>query len=175
MKLLLVYHSRYGSTRQYAEWLHEQVGGELMPVKDVSQRDLTGSDALVFGGYVHAGKITICKVICKHWPILENKPVVLFSTSGTPPTETATMRAIFDASFPLEIREKLTYFPLWGRIDTARWNLADRALVRIGSWIEKDPDVKRGMITDFDGVSREALQPIFTHIQSLLAARERVD
>ncbi len=171
MKLLLVYHSRYGSTLQYAEWLHEQVGGELMSFKDVSQRDLGESDVLVFGGYVHAGKISIRNVIRKHWPIVESKPIVLFSTSGTPPTETATIQAMFEASFPLEIRDKLTYFPLWGRIDTARWNLADRGLVRIGSWIERDPDVKRGMVTDFDGVRQEALQPLVTHIQSLLAAR----
>lgn len=172
MKLLMGYHSRYGSTQQYAEWLHAQVGGELISIKDLSQRNLAEFDVLVFGGYVHAGKISIRNVIRKYWPVIENKPVVLFTTSGTPPTETAPIQAMFEDSFPPEIREKLAYFPLWGRIDTARWDLADRLLSHMGSWIEKDPDVKRGMVTDFDGVRQEALRPLVTHIQFLLAARE---
>ena len=172
MKLLLGYHSQYGSTQQYAEWLHAQVGGELVSIEDLSQPNLAEFDILVFGGYVHAGKISIRNVIRKHWPIIANKPIVLFTTSGTPPTETALIQPMFEDSFPPEIREKLAYFPLWGRIDTARWNPADRLLSHIGSWIEKDPDVKRGMVTDFDGIRQEALQPLVTHIQSLLAARE---
>jgi len=114
MKLLLVYDSRHGSTQQYAEWMHTQMGGKLMFVKDVSKDDLAASDVLVFGGYVHAGKISIRNVIHKHWSIIENKPIVLFTTSGTPPTKTATIQAVFEDSFPLEIREKLAYFPPMG-------------------------------------------------------------
>lgn len=173
MKLLVVYDSRHGSTQQYAEWLHAQMGGKLMSVKDVTQDELAKSDMLVFGGYVHAGKISIRNVMRKHWPIIENSPVVLFTTSGTPPTETATIQAVFEASFPPEIRERLTFFPLWGRIDKAQWKLTDRTLVRIGSWIEKDPDVKRGMVTDFDGVRKEALEPLVKHIQSLLTVQDK--
>lgn len=144
----------------------------MVSIKDLSQPNLAEFDILVFGGYVHAGKISIHNVIRKNWPVIENKPVVLFTTSGTPPTETAPIQAMFEDSFPPEIREKLAYFPLWGRIDTARWNLADRLISHMGSWIEKDPDVKRGMVTDFDGVRQEALQPLVTHIKFLLAARE---
>jgi flavodoxin len=173
MKLLVVYDSRHGSTQQYAEWLHEQMGGKLMSVKDVTQDALAKSDVLVFGGYVHAGKISIRNVMRKHWPIIEGKPVVLFTTSGTPPTETGTIQAVFEGSFPPEIRERLTFFPLWGRIDKAQWKLADRALVRIGSWIEKDPDVKRGMVSDFDGVRKEALEPLVKHIRSLLTKQDK--
>lgn len=172
MNLLICYHSRYGSTQQYAEWLHEQVGGELTSIKDISQYKLSEYAIFVFGGYVHAGKITIRNLIQRNWPVAKHKHVIVYSTSGTPPSETPTIQAIFDDSFPAEIRERLTYFPLMGRMETEKWKLSDRLLTHVGSWIVKDPDVKQGMVSDVDGVRREDLEPLVKHIQSLLAAWE---
>ncbi len=172
MKLFICYHSRYGSTKQYAEWLHEQVGGDLTTIKDLSQYNLAEYDILVFGGYVHAGKITIRNILQRHWPVIKHKHVMVFSTSGTPPSETVTLQTIFENSFPAEICERLAYFPLMGRMETAKWKLSDRLLTHVGSWIEKDPDVKQGMVSDVDGVSQEALQPLVAHIQSLQTARD---
>jgi flavodoxin len=123
MKLLLCYHSRYGSTQQYAEWLHAQVGGELTSIKDLSQHNLAECDVLVFGGYVHAGKISIRNVIQKYWPVIKHKPVVLFSTSGTPPTETAPIQAMFEDSFPRDIVKNWPIFLCGGGL-----------IQRVGTW-----------------------------------------
>ncbi len=91
MKLFLCYHSRYSSTKQYTEWLHEKVGGDLATIKDLSQYNPAEYDILVFGGYVHAGKITIRSIVQRNWPDVKHKQVIVFSTSGTPPSETATI------------------------------------------------------------------------------------
>ena len=55
MKGIIIYKSNYGSTEQYAKWLAESTGFAAMEVKNVKDRDIKNSDAIVIG----------CPVFCE--------------------------------------------------------------------------------------------------------------
>ena len=150
MKIATIYRSRYGSTKQYAEWIHERVGGVLLSAEEAKKVDLASFDVLIFGGFFHAGRVSIRKLLVKNWPLLQGKHVVLFSTSGTPPGE-PEVQEVYEASFPQEIRDRLAYFPLLGRMNQAQWGLSDKALMHVAKFFVRDPEFREGMFTDVDG------------------------
>ena len=57
MKTAIIYVSQTGFTKQYAEWLAEEVSGECMTIAEAEKKDLSGYDAVVFGGWCFAGTI----------------------------------------------------------------------------------------------------------------------
>ena len=57
MKTAIIYTSQTGFTKQYAEWLAEEVKGDCFTIKEAEKKDFSGYDAVVFGGWCFAGTI----------------------------------------------------------------------------------------------------------------------
>ena len=57
MKTAIIYVSQTGFTKQYAQWLAEEVQGDCMTITEAEKKDLSGYDAVVFGGWCMAGTI----------------------------------------------------------------------------------------------------------------------
>ena len=54
---IVVYKSKYGTARQYAEWIAEELGCDIRNMDDIKARDLEPYENIIFGGGVHAGGI----------------------------------------------------------------------------------------------------------------------
>jgi menaquinone-dependent protoporphyrinogen IX oxidase len=166
IKILVAYQSKYGSTKQYAQWIQQDIKGDLVDIQNEGMPPLAKYDIIVMGGYIRAGDIIITPFIKDHWGVLNGKKVVLFTTSGTPPHH-PQVRIIYEKSFPEEIRKKIKYFPLPGRIISKDLTFLDQLLTAIGKMFESDEDIKKVMGKDFDGVKRENLQPLIEYIREL--------
>jgi len=165
-KILVAYQSKYGSTKQYAEWIHQDIKGDLVDIENEGIPSLANYDIIVMGGYIRAGNIVIAPFIKDHWGILKGKQVVLFTTSGTPPHH-SKIRIIYEKSFPEEIRKEIKYFPLPGRISSKDLTFFDKLLMAIGKMLERDEALKKDMGKDFDGVKRENLLPIVEYLKEI--------
>jgi menaquinone-dependent protoporphyrinogen IX oxidase len=168
IKILVAYQSKYGSTKQYAEWIQQEIKGDLVNIKNEDKPPLAKYDIIVMGGHIRAGDIVIAPFIKDHWGVLKGKKVVLFTTSGTPPRH-SKIRIIYEKSFPEEIRKEIKYFPLPGRISSKDLTFFDKLLMAIGKMLERDNALKKDMGKDFDGVKRENLLPIFEYINEIKA------
>jgi menaquinone-dependent protoporphyrinogen IX oxidase len=47
MKILVTYATRYGSTREYAEWIAADLGADIRPQEAVRAADLGAYDVIV--------------------------------------------------------------------------------------------------------------------------------
>ena len=58
-KAIVIYTSKRGSTRQYAEWIAEDLGCEVVPLCDVDFKntDLYDYDCIVYGGWIRGSGI----------------------------------------------------------------------------------------------------------------------
>lgn len=84
MKTLVVYTSQTGFTERYAEWLADAAGADCLELAQAKARDLSGYDAIVFGGWVCAGsisKIDWFKRNIDGWP---GKKLAVFCVGGSP-------------------------------------------------------------------------------------------
>jgi menaquinone-dependent protoporphyrinogen IX oxidase len=166
IKILIAYQSKYGSTKQYAEWIQQGTEGALVNIENEDKPDLARYDIMIMGGYVRAGNIVIAPFIKDHWSVMKGKEVILFTTSGTPPQH-PKIQSIYEKSLPEEIRKEIKYFPLHGRISGKDLTFLDKFLITIGKIMEQDETLKKDMGKDFNGVQRENLLPLLEYLENV--------
>ncbi|HVO64961.1 MAG TPA: flavodoxin domain-containing protein [Syntrophales bacterium] len=169
-RVLIMYKSKYGSTKQYAEWIHREIPSRMADVDKCNAPEFTKYDVIVFGGYVRTGRIVVAPMIVENWNIIKGKQVVLFTTSGTPP-EHPNINKIYNASLPYEIRKDIKYFPLRGRMLHKDLSIYDESLVAVGRMMERDEALKRFMTEDFDEVKQENIYPVLEYIKAQLTSK----
>ena len=166
-RVLIVYQSKYGSTRQYAEWLHRDIPSDLVDAEKGDKPEFSRYDAIVFGSYIRMGRIVIAPFIVENWGNVKGKKVILFTTSGIPPGH-PNIRKIYDSGLPENIRREIKYFPLRGRILRKDLSFFDNMLVAVGHMMERDESLKKLMAEDFDEVKLESLVPVLEYIKTVM-------
>jgi hypothetical protein len=81
-KTAVLYYSKYGSTRQYAEWIAEELGADLIDAKArrLKLRDIRDYDTIIYGGGIYSGGIKGVELITKNWSKgLSEKRVIVFA------------------------------------------------------------------------------------------------
>ena len=166
-RVLILYQSKYGSTRQYADWIHKDIPSEIVDVDKGDKPEFHKYDVILFGGSIRMGRIVIAPLIVETWNAVKGKKVVLFTTSGTPPHHPNILK-IFNSSFPEDIRKEIQYFPLRGRILSKDIGFFDKLFIAIGRMVEKDEALRKFMSEDFDEVKPENLSPVLEYLKALL-------
>lgn len=56
-KAIVIYTSKRGSTKQYAEWIAEDLGCEALALSDAKDIDLYDYDCIIYGGWIRGSGI----------------------------------------------------------------------------------------------------------------------
>ncbi|KKQ11823.1 MAG: flavodoxin domain-containing protein [Candidatus Babeliales bacterium] len=165
MKSLILYKSKYGSSKQYAQWLNQEINSDIFELDKCPS--LENYNVIILGGGVYMGKINGSDFISKNWDALKNKKVILFSTSGAEPG-TPEVMGFYENSLPQEIRTQIRYFSLSGACSYKDLTFLHKILSFIGSLLLKDPVKKHEMRYGFNRVKKENINPILDYIKTLL-------
>lgn len=84
MKAIVIYKSKYGSTKTYAEWIAEALSCKAVDTKTVKVDDLDGYDTIIYGGGLYAEVIAGVSLITKNLERLKDKKLIVYSTGITP-------------------------------------------------------------------------------------------
>ncbi len=84
MKKIVVYKTKYGATKTYADWIGEALGVRAVDAKDITIDELDKYDTIVYGGGLYAEIINGVSLITKHMDRLKNKKIAVFTTGITP-------------------------------------------------------------------------------------------
>ena len=84
MKAIVIYKTKYGSTKTYAGWIAEELSCEAVDVSKVKTDDLTLYDTIVYGGGLYAEVINGVSLITKNIESIKDKKIAVFSTGITP-------------------------------------------------------------------------------------------
>lgn len=171
---IVLYKGKYGSTRQYAEWIAGDLRAPLLSVDEATAADLLPHGTVVVGGAVRMGRITAANFLIRHWPILRKKNVILFSVSASPPWSPDTS-AYLPASLPPEIRDAVRWVPLWGRFDELDAKdrflmLMPKLVLRLRMLRDKTGEARKkyeGLRHPFDHVSRESIGPVLAACETM--------
>jgi menaquinone-dependent protoporphyrinogen IX oxidase len=162
MNGIIVYRSTYGSTKQYAEWIHEETGFPLYDQWDTKiPWGTTGM--VVIGCPIIANKPSLAGWIRKNRSRLKGKEVLLFTTSGADPT-IAPVREWIETAFPAELRSSIRFFPLAGRFDFRRLSGFHKLVLRLAACVFRDEGIRNQIEHPVDGVARENLQELLQRI-----------
>ncbi|MDO6429510.1 flavodoxin domain-containing protein [Flavitalea sp. BT771] len=151
----VIFSSRYGSTRQYAEWIGQQLQIPVMDVDELYPAALEGFDYLVLGTPVYIGKMLIKGWLHRHLAKLQTKQLMLFVVCGTSSSERQKQEQIVRDNVPEDLIPMENIFFLSGRLTIRELSWKDRLMLKMGARLEKDPQKKAAMLHDIDGVKRE--------------------
>jgi menaquinone-dependent protoporphyrinogen IX oxidase len=175
MKGIIIYKGKYNSTRQYAEWLATELNMPLALSENTGKEQLRNYDLVVAGSPVYVGKLLIKKWMKQHVAELQGKKIFLFVVCGTPPDKKEKLQRYLQASVPAEIRNRCETYFLPGRMilkDLSGW---DRFMMKMGALLEKEPEAKKEMRMEYDGVKKENLNELLKAIKkTVVAKRENV-
>ncbi|MFO7638894.1 MAG: flavodoxin domain-containing protein [bacterium] len=130
MKSVVIYYSKYGSTRTYAEWLAEATGAELVPQAEAKKLEFAGYDAVAFGCPYYAGQLKLAGFVKACAPRLAGKRVAFFAVGAAEP-DSPDARKGYDNALPEEVRAGMRFFFLRGRIELARLNAIERTVMKL--------------------------------------------
>ena len=84
MKTIVLYKSKYGSTKTYAQWIAEELSCEAKDIKNIKIDDLLEYDTIIHGGGLYAEVIAGVNLLTKNIDKLKGKKLIVFTTGITP-------------------------------------------------------------------------------------------
>lgn len=158
MNAAIFYTGKFGSTRQYAQWLSEATG---LPVFNLRKDapEPWNYDLLILGTSIIIGKPTISRWIKKNWPMLWGRKLLLYSVSGTAPGN-PDLNTWMRRYLGEEVMSQVKYVPLRGRLDLEEVPWLLRVLLKMAAKATRDPETKIRMSDGFDYMDRGSLEPI---------------
>lgn len=128
MKTIVVYRSKYGYTKKYAEWLAESLSCDIK--ENASFADIADYGAVICGGGIYAGRINGAKLITKNMSRLSGKKLVLFAV-GSSVGRPEELEAFWEKALEKNIRENVPHFYLRGGFDYSRLGNVDRLMMNM--------------------------------------------
>jgi menaquinone-dependent protoporphyrinogen IX oxidase len=129
MKTLIVYRSKYGCTKQYAEWTKEEMpSATLMNIRSIKANELITFDQIILLSCVYIGRMSATGFIARHWPVLNQKKVFLIAVGME--EDTTDSKPSFQL-LPEEIQNGISaYIKLPGRMDLDKMGFFDRLIIK---------------------------------------------
>ena len=168
----ICYFGKFGSTRQYAEWIAEASDFPVFNLKEENP-DLSDYDFLILGSAVYIGHLAIRHWLKDNWETISDKPILLFSVSGTAPGH-PDLNTVLSQSLDPEIIERIDYFQLRGKLDVQKLPWITRSLLKFAAWSIKDAEVKDRLAHGFDHVDKEDIRPILEWTDHLLGKHSEI-
>lgn len=175
MKTIVVYKSKTGFTKKYAEWISEDLSADIFDVSKVTINILTTYDTIIYGGSLHAVGINGVKLITQNIDKLKDKKVVIFATGASPAREDV-INEIRNKNFTTEQQEHIKFFYLRGGFNYNKLNIFDKVLMTLLKWKIKNKKEEKltadeiGMLAIYDNpvdfTRKNNINEIITYVTS---------
>lgn len=165
MKGIVVFKGKYGATEQYAKWVGNTLRIPVYDEQDVNSVKLASFDYVIAGSSVYVGKLQLKKWITAHQSILASKKLFLFIVCATPPRQQGEMEKMLSNNINKPLLNAAKVFFLRGRMIKSRLSLWDRVVLTLGAAVQKNKADKKRMLTNFDDVKREHLDPLIQAVK----------
>lgn len=101
--VVILYKSKYGATKKYAEWLSQKLNCDLLSLDKVEIQQLQKYKTVILGGGIYASGISGISFLKKQYDKLSGKNLVVFAVGASPYDEKA-MAALREHNFKGELK-----------------------------------------------------------------------
>ena len=168
---IILYQSKYGSTKKYAEWLREELSCDITETKKADITKISNYNTIILGGGIYAGNIAGLSFIKKHSSKLKDKNIIIFAIGALPYIEEAV------AKLRKNIPEIAHLFYLRGAWDQEVMTGKDKLLTNMVKKMlsKKDPakyEPSEAALMEImdeknDWVDKDNLEALIDHIKSI--------
>lgn len=172
MNAIVVYKTKYGSTKTYAEWIAEELDCEAIDAKKITADDLLKYDTIIYGGGLYAEVINGVTLITKNFNKLKEKKIIVYTT-GITPIECRDYydKLVTEKNFKPEMLNYIKIFNFLGRMIINELSVvhktAIKTLKKIMSGKENPTEMEKLLVelcdADGDFTDREAIDDLIEY------------
>lgn len=170
--LLILYKSKTGFTKKYANMIAEETGGTAVDFKEGTPELLSSFNRILFGSRMHAGRIDglpDARSLCQK---CGRRLSALFVTGAMPNTEKRTITEMWENNLTSDELTVLPHFYMQSGLYYEKMNFTDKTMMKIFAFMmkrkkDKTPDeihFAEAIAHSYDISSREYLEPLLTHL-----------
>ena len=170
---IILYKSKYGSAKKYAQWLAEATGFPCQDVKGANAGQLADASTVILCGGVYASGIAGLDFLKKHAKTLTGKKLVILAVGASPYDEKAVGQ-LRDHNLKGALQNAALYYAR-GAWDESAMGFGDRMLCKMlqKAVAKQDPATlepwAQALLSAVgqkcDWADREYLEPVFTNLQ----------
>lgn len=174
-KIVVVYKTKYGSAKHYAEWISNEVNADLFEATEVSLEKLLNYDTIVYGGSLYAVGILGFSIIKNNYEKLRNKKIIVFSV-GASPAHPETIEEVKNRNLTAQMKKNIVFFHLRGGFNYSNLSFADKikmSLLKLKIKLKKEEKRskdEKGMLVSYDKpadwTNKKSIIPIVDSIKS---------
>ena len=131
MKTIVIYKSKTGFTKRYAEWIAKDLGCEALSADKVSAKELQQYQTIIYGGGIMAGQIGGLKKLKGVIAGNPDKKLIVFATGATPAEALKEKDTIKEANFTTEESKNIPYFYFQSGINYEDMKLGAKLLMKM--------------------------------------------
>lgn len=174
MKSIVIYNSKTGFTKKYAEWICEAASCERVEFKKAGKINLLDYDAVIFGGWFMAGKITGLDWFKKKMPALAaaNKKLLVYAVGATPP-QSPDIPAAMRKNFSDEEWGKVKTFYCPGGLNYDKMNFMSKLVMKMLSKAlsskkdatEAEKEQAKMILSSYDLSDKKYIEPLLAELK----------
>ncbi|SDY33128.1 flavodoxin domain-containing protein [Tindallia californiensis] len=172
-RVVVLYKSFYGSTKQYAEWIVEETDGDCFELDKIKAEELQKYDVIVFGGGLYAAGINGMKTFQEIYDQIKEKRIIICAVGLSPVVE-KVIHEVMEANVTAEMKGKVNFFLLRGAYDHQKQKFIHKMMMKalaakIKSKKEEDrTEEDRGILEciqhPVNFMNKESIRPILDSI-----------
>ncbi len=171
MKIHIICNSKTGFTKQYADWISEEIGGSVQQYKGFSEAVINADDLVIFGSRLHAGKIEyLSKVKAR---LQNHRNFIVYTVGGVPGNVTEAVDKIWAGNFTEEELARIPRFYMQGGINYEKMGFLDRTMMKTAAKVMNrqndmnaaDKAFAKSIQNSYDISSREYIRPLVDYVR----------
>lgn len=171
-QVLVVYKSVTGFTKQYAQWISEDLHCEMVDLKEASAKMMSDYHTIIFGGRFHAGFIDGLKKAKTLFGESAAERLIVFGTGATSGTERDMIDEAWKNNFTPEELLQIPHFYMESGLRQEKMPLGDKLMLKIFAAMVKSKKEKtayeqtmaQALGGSYDHSSREYIQPLVERV-----------
>lgn len=175
MKTLIIYSSQTGFTKQYATWIAEETGAELIPFKEAKRKNdafYSDADTILFGGWSMGGNLVNKEWFTEKASLWKDKKLVLFCVGATP-NDDPDIEESLQKMLTDEEKEYVKAFYCQGGLSYEKMNFPCKIMMKMFSSMlrkkkdatEKEKMMGEALAQSFDISDKKYIDPIVEYIR----------
>ena len=129
MSGIILYKSKYGATKKYADWIAERTGFSCVETDDADIKKIVDYDVIILGGGIYASGISGLSFLKKNIGKLKGKKIILFCCGASPYEQKA-----FETVVQHNLKDEHAGLPCFycrGTFDMSAMSFKDRTLCKM--------------------------------------------
>lgn len=171
-KILVVYKSVTGFTKQYGEWIAEELGCEAVDLKEASSQKMSEFDVIIFGGRFHAGFVDGLKKAKAVFNESKSSELIVFATGATPNGETKMIEEAWKNNFTQDELSRIPHFYMQSGLRYDKMTFGDKIMMRaFASMVRRKKEkseyekaMEQAVNNSYDISSKEYMEPLVSYL-----------